>query len=77
LQVLKRLKLLSTVWFVHFALKVIEKKLSSQLAVKNVDVNLAGHLVKGDLKDGQDLSDGVITQVLTDAGYSVSNIERH
>jgi mercuric ion binding protein len=59
-----------------FCAQGIEKKLSSQAAVKSVDVNLENHLVKVALKDGQDLSDTTIAQILKDAGYSVSKIQR-
>ncbi len=60
-----------------FCAQGIQKKLTAQAAVKAVDVNLNNHLVKVDLKDGQDLSDPTITQILTEAGYSVSKIERN
>ena len=59
-----------------FCAQGIHKKLTAQSAVQRVDVNLDNHLVKVNLKDGQTLSDQVVTQILTDAGYSVSKIER-
>jgi copper chaperone CopZ len=60
-----------------FCAQGIQKKLTAQAAVKNVDVNLEDHLVRVALKDGADLSDAVITQILVDAGYTVSKIERN
>ncbi len=59
-----------------FCAQGIHKKLSAQEAVKSVDVSLSNHIVKVELKDGKDLDDKTITQILTDAGYSVSRIER-
>ena len=59
-----------------FCAQGIEKKFSAQSAVKSVKVNLDSHLVKLELKDGQNLDDKTITKILTDAGYSVSKIER-
>ena len=60
-----------------FCAQGIQKKLTAQAAVKSVDVNLEDHLVKVALKDGSDLSDAVVTQILVDAGYTVSKIERN
>lgn len=59
-----------------FCAQGIHKKLTSQESVKAVDVNLNDHVVKVELKDGKELDDKTITQILTDAGYSVSKIER-
>ncbi len=60
-----------------FCAQGIHKKLTSQAAVKSVDVNLEDHLVKVSLKDGANLSDETVTQILVDAGYTVSKIERN
>jgi copper chaperone CopZ len=59
-----------------FCAQGIQKKLTAQEAVGAVDVNLAAHVVKVELKEGKDLDDQTVTQILTDAGYSVSKIER-
>ncbi len=59
-----------------FCAQGIHKKLINQDAVKEVDVNLSTHLVKVSLKDGKDLSDESVTQILKDAGFTVSKIER-
>ena len=59
-----------------FCAQGIQKKFSEQAAVKSVFVSLGDHLVKLDLKDGQNLDDEKIKQVLTDAGYTVTGIDR-
>ncbi len=72
----KELKVTVNGMVCSFCAQGIHKKLTAQEAVKSVDVNLKEHLVKVDLKEGKDLDDKTITQILTDAGYSVSKIER-
>lgn len=42
----------------------------------DVVVSLKHHLVAVALKDGQDISDADLRKVLTDAGYTVTGIER-
>ena len=59
-----------------FCAQGINKKLSARDAVKSLDVNLGNHLVKVELKESKELDDKTITQILTDAGYSVSKVER-
>lgn len=55
----------------------IEKKLSAEPAVETVKVSLKNKQVTLVLKDGKELSDRQIKQILKDAGYSVSEIIRH
>lgn len=59
-----------------FCAQGIKKKLSAEEAVNKVDVSLEKHLVALNLKDGKDLSDEKITNILKDAGFTVEKIAR-
>lgn len=54
----------------------IQKKFSAISSVESLDVNLDNKLVKIHTKDGQNLSDKKIKEVITEAGYNVAGIER-
>ncbi len=54
----------------------IEKTFKAQAAVDTVKVDLESKLVTISTKDHQALDDATITKLLTDAGYTVTNIER-
>jgi mercuric ion binding protein len=60
-----------------FCAQGIEKKFSAQPAVEKVKVSLSDKQVKLTLKDGQDISDELIKQILADAGYNVEKVERN
>ena len=59
-----------------FCAQGIQKKFEGESAVNSIDVKLADKLVTLDLKDGENLSDERITQLITDAGYAVEGIQR-
>lgn len=54
----------------------IEKTFKAQREVKSVDVDLKNKLVTIDTKEGQNLDDAKITQLLKNSGYSVVKINR-
>ncbi len=54
----------------------IEKTFKAQPAVDNVKVDLENKLVTIDTKSLEKLDDATITKLLTDAGYTVTNITR-
>lgn len=54
----------------------IKKKFLSRDEVKELDVNLDNKIVKIVTKDSQDISDGDITKIITEAGYNVASISR-
>lgn len=54
----------------------IKKKFSKMDSVKNIDVNLDNKIVLIQTKDGQAISDEQINEVIKEAGYNVTNIER-
>lgn len=54
----------------------VEKTFKKQSAVDTVKVDLDAKLVTIHTKKGQKLSDETITSLITDAGYSVTNIKR-
>jgi len=54
----------------------IEKTFKAQPAVANVKVDLENKLVTIDTKSLQGLDDATITKLLTDAGYTVTDIKR-
>ena len=60
-----------------FCAQGITKKFSAQPAIEHVDVNLGRKQVKLTLKDGQDIADDTIKQILTDAGYNIEKIDRN
>jgi copper chaperone CopZ len=54
----------------------IEKTFLAQAAIQSVAVDLDKKLVTLTTKDKQDMDDTTITQLLTDAGFTVTNIHR-
>jgi copper chaperone CopZ len=59
-----------------FCAQGIEKKLRKLPATADVVVSLEQHLVAVSLKDGQDISDEELRKALTNAGYTVTSIQR-
>lgn len=59
-----------------FCAQGIKKKFSADEAVEQIDVSLEKHRVGLVLKDGKDIGDEKITEVLREAGFSVEKIER-
>jgi copper chaperone CopZ len=59
-----------------FCAQGIEKKLRKLPATADVVVSLEEHLVAVALKDGQDIPDADLRKALTDAGYTVTSIQR-
>src|SRR5215469_16472917 len=59
-----------------FCAQGIEKKLRKFPATADVVVSLEQRLVAVALKDGQDISDADLRKALTNAGYTVTTIER-
>lgn len=60
-----------------FCVQGIEKKLSAEPSVESVKVSLKDKKVTLILKDGTDLSNDKIKNILIDAGYIVEKIERN
>lgn len=54
----------------------IQKKFSKVDSVKSLTVNLDNKVVQIQTKEGQDVSDKVINELIKEAGYNVANIER-
>jgi mercuric ion binding protein len=54
----------------------IEKTFKAQAAVDHVKVDLESKLVTIGTKDGQTMDDATVTKLITDAGYTVTNINR-
>src|SRR6516162_8345182 len=59
-----------------FCAQGIEKKLRKFSATADVLVSLEQRLVAVALKDGQDIPDAELRKALTNAGYTVTTIER-
>ena len=59
-----------------FCAQGIEKKLRKFPATADVVVSLEQRLVAVALKDGQDIPDGELRRALTNAGYTVTTIQR-
>ena len=59
-----------------FCAQGIEKKLRKFPATADVVVSLEKRLVAVALKDGQDIPDAELRKALTNAGYTVTTIER-
>ena len=59
-----------------FCAQGIEKKLRKFPATADVVVSLEQRLVAVALKDGQDIPDTELRQALTNAGYTVTTIQR-
>lgn len=54
----------------------VEKTFKAEPAVQGVNVDLDTKLVTINLKDGQTMDDATVTKLITDAGYSITNIAR-
>ena len=59
-----------------FCAQGIEKKLRKLPATADVVVSLEQRLVAVSLKDGQDIPDAELRKALTNAGYTVTSIQR-
>lgn len=59
-----------------FCAKGIEKKLNAMPEGKGAFVDLKSRVVVMELKEGQDVSIDKFTQVIKDAGYTVSKVEK-
>ena len=59
-----------------FCAKGIEKKLNAMPEGKGAFVDLKNRVVVMELKDGQEVTLEKFTQVIKDAGYTVSKIEK-
>jgi copper chaperone CopZ len=59
-----------------FCAQGIEKKLRKFPATADVVVSLEQRLVAVSLKDGQDITDAELRTALTNAGYTVTTIQR-
>lgn len=59
-----------------FCARALEKVFSKQEAVESIDVNLDTKIITVLFKDGQDLSDAVITTLVQDSGYDVVGVRR-
>lgn len=59
-----------------FCAQALEKMFSKKEEVKAIDVNLDTKIVTVNFNDGMSLSDEVLTQIITDAGYNVEDIHR-
>ena len=57
-----------------FCARAIDKVFRKQEAVEDVSVNLDEGVITVDLKEGQAIGDETLTQMVTDAGYNVSEI---
>ena len=60
-----------------FCAQGIEKKLRKFPATADVVVSLEQRLVAVALKDGQDITDAELRKTLTNAGYTITTIERN
>jgi copper chaperone CopZ len=54
----------------------IQKKFSNEKSVEKIKVNLDNKLVQILTKDGQNISDEKIKELISEAGYNVAEIER-
>lgn len=54
----------------------IEKTFKKQPAVNDIKVDLESKLVTIGTKEGQTMDDATVTKLITDAGYTVTNIAR-
>lgn len=59
-----------------FCAQGIEKKLRQLDATDDVLVSLEAKLVAMTLKDGQDVTDATLTELLRDAGYTLKSVKR-
>lgn len=54
----------------------IQKKFSSQESIKKLNVDMDNKVVTIEIKDGQTITDEVITKLIGEAGYNVAGITR-
>jgi mercuric ion binding protein len=54
----------------------IEKTFKTEPAVEHIKVDLDSKLVTIDIKEGQKIDDATVNKLITDAGYTVTNIKR-
>lgn len=59
-----------------FCARNIEKSFLKNPAVEKVKADLDTKIVTIDLKEGQEISDEIIKETITDAGYNTVKIER-
>lgn len=59
-----------------FCAQGIKKTFGKVDGIKNVDVDLDKKVVKLSVEDGKSLSDDLVKETITDAGYEVLTIER-
>ncbi len=59
-----------------FCARALEKVFGKQDEVNTIDVNLDTKIISISFKDGQNLDDETITNLITDAGYNVETINR-
>lgn len=59
-----------------FCARALEKVFSKEEAVEAISVDMDTKLVTVNFNDGQSLDDDRLTQLITDAGYNVENINR-
>lgn len=59
-----------------FCAQGITKKFSAESAVEKVDVSLEKKIVTIKLKEGKDLDDKRVQEILKEAGYNVETIAR-
>jgi len=59
-----------------FCAQGITKKFKALPEVENIEVSLEKKTVLVKTKDNQDISNPIITEILTDSGYNVENIEK-
>ncbi len=60
-----------------FCAQGIEKKLRAQAATQDVYISLQNKIVAVALKPGLALADDTLKQIITDAGYAVTAIDRN
>jgi copper chaperone CopZ len=59
-----------------FCAQGIKKTFSKEEAVKKVDVSLEKKIVDLEFRDGKNIADDKIAEIITNAGYNVEKIER-
>ena len=59
-----------------FCARALEKVFGRQEAVLDIDVNLDSKIITINFKEGQDLDDEIIQELITDSGYNVEDIRR-
>lgn len=59
-----------------FCAQAIEKVFGKEEAVSSVKVDLTEKLITVQLKDGQNMDDQRVMELVTDSGYAVAGIER-